>query len=898
MLSIQNLSSASQAAHYYERDDYYLGDRERSPSEWLGDGAQLLGLSSPVDRAVFTKLLDGELPDGTLLPRRPDEKRRPGFDLTFSAPKSVSIAALVHGDQRVVSAHEDAVKKALGYLETHATFARIKGPDGAFEPVPTRNLVVAAFLHDTSRELDPQLHSHAVVLNATNTLDGWRAVTNEELLRSKMVGGAIYRLELARNLRAHGYQIRKTHADGRFEIKGYADEQLEAFSRRRAQIEAVLAERGLESAEAAKIAALDTRQPKRDVEKVQLRDAWRSRAVEVGLLARRPTQAAEDLNLGSEGRKAERAVAAAIEHLSERRSVFFEREVIAKAAGFALGGACLEDIDNEIRGALARGELLSARPSRESFGRRYTTRDALAREQSILATMALGQEQLRPILETHRLARRFDGEGLTRGQRDAVELVLATGDRFVGIQGYAGTGKTTVLSRIKALAEEEGLVVRGFAVTKAAANVLSENGIESTTLADHLGRERPLPPTVAGAPRELWILDEASLLGTKDGLQFLRSAERQNARVVLVGDRAQLPAIEAGKPFAIMVDRGLRTATIQEIKRQRDLTLKRAVEATIRRDLDGALLELEPSIREIANKADRLQAVAAAYLDLPDSDRRNTIVLTASNQDRRAINDAIRKGLEEERQLSGPAVSARVFVKKDLSKAERRDVASYGAGDLLRFGRAYKSIGIEKGEYAEVLATDEESNRLEIKTSNGRRIRFSPHKAALIELYGAEDRSLRAGDQIRFTRNDHERGRANGAEARVVAIDPSRVRATIERNGRREILDLEREGHWDHGYVRTIYGAQGRTADRAILHIDAHDRKITGIESWYVGISRARDSVRIFTDDAKQLPNVIKKSLAQEAAIETVTPAPNPEPTITRTRTPARRLERGLGDAG
>jgi ATP-dependent exoDNAse (exonuclease V) alpha subunit len=239
-----------------------------------------------------------------------------------------------------------------------------------------------------------------------------------------------------------------------------------------------------------------------------------------------------------------------------------------------------------------------------------------------------------------------------------------------------------------------------------------------------------------------------------------------------------------------------------------------------------------------------------------------------------------------------------VLVKKDLSKAERRQVASYGAGDRIRFGRTYKSIGIEKGEYAEVLSTHEESNRLEIKAGDGRRIQFSPLKVALMELYAAEERDLRIGDQIRFTRNDHERGRANGAEARVVAIDPAMSRATIERNGGREVLDLEREVHWDHGYVRTIYGAQGRTADRAILHLDAHDRKITGFESWYVGISRARDSVQIFTDDAKQVPKVIKKSLAQEAAIETVTPALNPEPTIKRTRPRARRLERGMGDAG
>src|SRR6516162_6363719 len=117
MLSIKNLTSSEQAAHYYERDDYYLGDQERSPSAWQGDGAKALGLSGPVDRDAFTALLEGQLPDGTELPRRPDQKRRPGFVLTFSAPKSVAIAALVQGDTRVIEAHEKAVATALRHLE-------------------------------------------------------------------------------------------------------------------------------------------------------------------------------------------------------------------------------------------------------------------------------------------------------------------------------------------------------------------------------------------------------------------------------------------------------------------------------------------------------------------------------------------------------------------------------------------------------------------------------------------------------------------------------------------------------------------------------------------------------------------------------------------------------------
>jgi conjugative relaxase-like TrwC/TraI family protein len=499
MLSIKNLTSSEQASHYYERDDYYLGGRDRSPSAWQGDGANALGLSGPVDRDTFRRLLEGQLPDGTELPRRPDQRRRPGFDLTFSAPKGVSIAALVQGNARVIDAHDRAVATALGHLEAHASIARVKGKDGAFRAVSTGNLVVASFLHDASRDLDPQLHTHAVVLNATRTRDGsWRALTNEELLRSKMVGGAVYRAELALNLTALGYDVERTHADGRFELAGFTNEQLSGFSQRRAEIEAALKARGLESARAAEIAALDTREKKRNVDRRELRGLWmeRARSLGIDLALPLPTERHD-----VEPRSSAKVVGAAIEHLSERKSVFFEREIVARAAAFGLGKVGLREIETQLRKAHQRGDLLDAANAKVSVGRRYTTREAIARERALVAAIVLGQGQLPPILEPGALASRLEAASLTLGQKEAVGLVFSTRDQVVGIQGYAGSGKTTALSTINTIAEEARLLVKGFAVTRSAANLLLDAGIESTTLADHLARQRPEPG--ARASREL-----------------------------------------------------------------------------------------------------------------------------------------------------------------------------------------------------------------------------------------------------------------------------------------------------------------------------------------------------------------------------------------------------------
>jgi conjugative relaxase-like TrwC/TraI family protein len=890
VLSIKNLSSSIQAAHYYERDDYYVGGTDRSPSRWWGLGAEHLGLTGSVDRDAFTRLLEGELPDGTTLPRRPDQKRRPGFDLTFSAPKSVSIAALVDGDERIIDAHSKAVDSALRYLETRASFARVKDEGGSIRPVQTGHLVVASFLHDTSRELDPQLHTHAVVLNATKTKDGgWRALTNEELLRSKMVGGAIYRAELALSLQALGYDVERTHADGRFELAGYTKEQLRGFSQRRAEIEAALKSRGFEGAKAAEIAALDTRDAKREVDRRELRRLWRDRASALGIDLARPSSRAprRDHASGAE------YVRSATAHLAERKSVFFEREIVARAAAFGLGKVGIAEIEAAVRQAHRRGDLVDAKNARDTVGRRYTTKDAIAREADILTAMRFGQGQLPPI-EPRIEARVFEAAGLTRGQREAVELVLTTRDRVVAIQGYAGTGKTAALSKIRDLSEAAGVTVHGFAMTRAAANVLAETGIESTTLADHLSRPQQREAADGSLrPRELWVLDEASLLGTTDALRFLRAAERRDARVVLVGDRAQLPAIEAGRPFALMVDRGVETVTMNEIKRQRDPDLKAAVEATIGQDLERALAALRPSVYEIESRAERIQAIADAYLE-GASCGASPLVLTGSNADRRAINETVREGRDRRGELSGTPATARVLVKADRTKVEARQAASYSTGDVLRFGRMYRKLGVDRGEYGEIVGIHAESNELELRRSDGTIVRFSPARTSQIEAYAIEERELRSGDRIRFTRNDRERGRTNGEEAVVVAVDPNSACATIARNGQEESLDLRTERHWDHGYARTVYAAQGRTADRAILHIDTSDRKLNGYESWYVGISRARDEVQIFTDDATQLPNVIQRALGQEIAIDVVLPKIELEQSLANARGPSRGLDRGV----
>ena len=305
VVSIGAVASAAQGVSYYERDGYYAKEdaAHREASAWFGKGAAALGLEGPVDPDLFTDILAGEVPDGSglRLGRRNREgeiEHRPGRDLTFSAPKSVSLAALIGGDERIAGVHDAAVRKALASIEENVAETRMMEPDlGRMVRTGDQSIVAATFTHEVSRNLDPQLHTHAVIANMVQGEDRkWRTMANEKLYASKMLIGALYRAELARGLEELEYAIEKTHADGRFEIAGAPGRSsmprtvIDAFSTRRAEIEAAMASRGLGDPAAnqrvAERAALVTRSHKRDVDKEALRETWQRQASELDFDAR------------------------------------------------------------------------------------------------------------------------------------------------------------------------------------------------------------------------------------------------------------------------------------------------------------------------------------------------------------------------------------------------------------------------------------------------------------------------------------------------------------------------------------------------------------------------------------------------------------------------------------
>ena len=942
MLSIGALTSAAQGASYYERDGYYAKDdpEHRAASGWFGKGVEDLGLKGPVDPEVFRQVLEGKVPDGsgTELGRRGKDGEilhRPGRDLTFSAPKSVSLAALVGGDARIVEAHDRAVKATLAWVEKNVAETRMKDPvTRQMVRAGDQKIVAATFRHDTSRNLDPQLHTHAVVANMVRGEDDkWRSMANEKLYGSKMLLGALYRSELAASLTRLGYDIEKTHADGRFEIAGVSRDTIEAFSTRRAEIEAAMAERGLgtsgDNPRLAERASLMTRGKKRDIDRGELRGVWERQAADLGLDARAlvagaagkssvpvwegpaepatgPDRAGEmaapalnDIGIqqpgalganassregepardmgqaGERGFAAEaptaspaaEAVAWAMAHLSEREAVFARADLFAAALAHAPGTVTIAEAEREVAALEKAGTLHGVDiPGAEDS---LATAKTVAEERETVASMRAGQGRGAAPMRSWVVQGHLNKGPLTAGQKDAVKLILSSDDRTVGVQGYAGSGKTTMLDRARVLAEKKGYRMIGLAPSASAVQTLaSEAGIESETLQRFLARNAGVAEgrlTRQGAKemrgafaKTILVVDEGSLASTVQARDLLRIAnEIRIPRVVLVGDAKQLDAVDAGKPFAQLQAAGMKTAVMDEIMRQRDPALKEAVVASLKGEIGKAFEKLGSNVAEV--KSDNIAgAVAARWLRLSPEARGNTGVMAPSHELRQEINGHIRERLAREGRIHGPAMASERLVSSGYTNAEKALAGNYAVGDVVAFHRPYKRIGVEKGDERRVTGVNHKAREVVLDGGDGGTVAWKPGeiggRRGGSEVYRREDIELRAGDRIRWTRNDAGLGLVNSRTAEVLAVANGRVTFQLE-DGKK--LELGRDDpqlrHLDHAWASTVHAFQGRTVDNVIAAMEARHPHLTTQKSFYVEISRARDRAELVTDDAAEL---------------------------------------------
>jgi len=893
--SVSALTSSAQASSYYEADDYYA-EGGLSPSQWQGQGAEALGLSGDVDREQFRALLEGRIGGQQLGTFRDGQlEHRPGWDVTLSAPKSVSIMAEVAGDRRLIEAHGQAVQTAMAHVERHMAATRIRD-GGTVARKATGNLVIASFQHGTSRAQDPQLHTHNVIMNATQGEDGgWRSLEPRALYQLQKQIGAIYRQELALKVRELGYEI-NAGKECLFEIRDVPAGVIGAFSTRSAEIEAALVERGTSrdaaSALEKQIAALDTREAKVAADQAGLVAHWRETAAKAGFGAEvrsmilreaqsRAVDPAHRATMAFEGENgAARAVAHAADNLGERQSLFSAAALRLEAGRIGLGRIGYDRIGAAIDTATQKGDLLERiyidRRGAEFAG--FTTRQNVETETRMLRIETDGREALPPIASPLAAAKAVAGAAAQAeraghswnpDQRAATQQLLTSRNRITAVQGYAGTAKTTtVLATFAREAGARGVAVTALAPTASAAMILgSALGTRGDTVARHL-----LSPMRGDPARpSLWIVDEASLLSARDTARLFELAAKHDARIVLVGDVKQLGSVEAGAAFAQLQGAGMETARLAEIVRQTNLAAKEAVLASIEGDARKALAALDRGggqVIESAERIDRFAAIAERYAALDRTGRASTIIIEPSREGRDVLTADIRAALGRSGALTGSAVAVESLANKGLTRAEAREPLSYDKGDVVRFTRDYADKGVTRGEAYRVESIDPAKAAIVLKAEDGREVdwRLRQWGTGHSQAFLAQPIDLRAGDTIRFTRNDRETGRVNGARAQVLAVDREARTATVQTGrGKAETLQLDsaRDRHIAHAYVDTAFAAQGRTADHVIIHADSRATNLVDQKSFYVGISRARTSATIYTNDRGKLVAAINERAGQ-----------------------------------
>ncbi|MEO1092269.1 MAG: MobF family relaxase [Pseudomonadota bacterium] len=897
--SIGVVKSAAHASTYFDKDNYY--GRGDSPSVWHGKGADALGLVGAVDRKDFQRVLEGRLVDGVELGRIRDGERehRAGWDVTFSAPKSVSLMAEVAGDDRLVRAHDEAVRATLAKLERELILTRVKA-HGTTSLEATGNMVAALFRHDMSREKDPQLHTHAVIANATRRADGrWQSLETKPLFRHAKELGQTYQAELAVRVRELGYAI-EPGKHGTFEIRGVPEALKDTLSTRGRQIEERLAEQGLDrttaNREQREQAALDTRRAKREPTAEEARQRWNDRAAEHrqqldALRSRAERQAAQGATPSERSLRRESfadvAVRRAIASLEERHAVFRQTDLDQLAVRFAFGLTTPAAIGRAIDRAAEQGRLIAGEgrfPDPVSGVDRtttaWTTPAMREQETRLLVAERRGRGVVDPLLPSRHVRLVLDraeqqaaalGHAWNSAQRTAADIVLSSRDRVTALQGHAGTAKTTtVVATYAAAAAARGFAVTAVAPTTTAARTLAEQvGAEPKTLQGllvDLQRER-LDAGQGAAPsqgRELWILDEASLAGTRQLRRLVEAAERRDARLLLVGDSAQLGSVEAGRAFAQLQERGMTTAVLDRIVRQTNPQLRAAVYAALDRRAGEALARLDRgggAIEAVPSTEERLARLADRYASSSPDERARTLVLEPSRDGRRALNAMIRSRLQAQGEFDPDRATMPTLGPKGLTRAESKLASSYLAGDVVRFVRDTRiapGVRVPESAYLTVASVEAIGNRVTLRRTDGSEILWNPHHGgASAQVFDARTLPLAEGDRIVWTRNDREHGRVNGETATIVAVDPRQGRITVElADGSRQILEARHrpeDRHLDHGYVQTAHKAQGMTAERVLAHLDSNRLNLVNRQSFYVAISRAKTGATVVTDDAAKL---------------------------------------------
>jgi conjugative relaxase-like TrwC/TraI family protein len=883
MLAIKPQCSLKDARHYFKEHltvgDYYT-QGQHVPGYWFGQGAEDLGLTGVTHMDEFVRLCENLHPQtsekltmrqntmrtdiGRDGQEHESSNRRVFYDFTFSPAKSVSVAALVGHDSRMVEAHEQAVNEALRQLQSFAA-TRVR-KNGECTDRLTGNIVAAVFQHETSRALDPHLHSHCILFNATfdPVEKKWKALQNYEMLGAQKFVENVYYHELARSLVKLGYQI-ENKPRGDFEIKGVSPELLKKFSKRHNEIDQKtreLLEREPEKAEGnlaairENIAHKERARKIRDIGLEKLQTIWDGQMTSPEkeslhcLTSGQPvvTDATEDL--------AEKAVAWAEEHLFERRSVVHEHELWRHALEHARGRKVTV---SDIQAVTNRRDYLRVK---EQPGK-VTTREHLQREGDIIQIVKEGAGSCHPLVwNPRRVNPQLDEE-----QRQALETLVSNTNQVSIFRGGAGTGKSFVLRELADQIRDAGQTVAVLAPQRQQVEDMEGAGFLSPVTVTNFLMKRELAEAAAV------IVDEAGQIGGRQMLDLIRLVRERKARLILSGDTRQHGAVEASDALlAIERYSGVRPVELHNIRRQdpsrgqtvdeRELIkqYRQAVKLAASGKFDDSFVQLDKmGAVVLCGPADQADKLADEYLRLAEKNL-FAVVVSQTWAEVHRVNEQVRNKLKSKGLLGANDVPVQILEKIDLTNAQKRDERFYPADAVIVFNQ--KVRGAQSGARGKLDGILKTGLLVEV---DGRYVTVSDKMFDKITVCRPREIKVAEKDRLHLKANRKLASGGRVTNGELVTVKSVGTDGKIKLADGRVLDASYRE--FLPGYAVTSYGSQGKTVDY-VLFSDSMVKAATSAEQWYVSISRGRRGIRIFTPDKEQLRENIRRSSHRQLATE------------------------------
>jgi len=956
MIATPTWGTSSSISDYFKesQDNYY--QQEGDLGVWQGKAAKALGFEGTIaekdlENALMGKNSKGEQVLKNMKINDKGERERAGLDLTFNAPKSVSLAyelAKATGNtelaEKLVDIHNEATSKVLDKFEKNFSQARVT-KDGVTEHKDTKNLAIAKFQHDTSRpvtdekgnvSVDPSLHTHAVIMNMTKAPDGkYKAIESKKIYENYMSMGMEYRSLMSSELKNAGFEINVTdHNKGFYEIKLTNDEKLdekylEDFSIRSKQIADALPALKEQypnktESELKQLAAHSTREFKGEINRDEVRQSNLERALELGLSVENINNLSDNMKSKAEFNKnltdeqkqeiatteKEKAVAAikvAIEATTSEKSVFEHKDISEKVQKYLLADAINPKVIDE-----AFKEQFKAKGDDKIIAlnsEKYTTKEILDTERSVLDLLDNSksvkqihtQKEAKEKLDKYsqKESEKKGGFALTKGQSASAHLILSSKDGVIGIQGDAGTGKTSMLKAVNSLKGDTklfGLSYTGKAASEiesatkeknkanSSQQVFNQGGIKSSTVASFLGQIDKPNFDIEQFKNSKLIVDEASMLGIKDAQKLLDFSKKANAQIVLMGDLKQFKAIGAGDPFQLLQDNGMKTENMNEVLRQNDKTLLAAVNDLNKYDSSSAFERLDKAdkIHELKENDNVIEKIKDDFFKSKNEPKdtlavasvkdtfKNNLILTNTNETKDILNESIRNEMRSREFIDKEDVNLKIRESSRLTSSQKYFADNYKESnsiflqDDIFVQNKDKFEKLKSGSEYKIVAQNSKDNTLTVidKDNKSHTIDLKKNSQA-IQAYEEKEKDFANGEKLVFEKNDKKLGVKNGTVGEIKSVDKE-GNLKVKLDDKTISFNSKDYNYFNHGYAVTSYKAQGQTAENVIAYMPA---KAQNFNSFYVTVTRAQDNLTIYTDSKDDLKSTIYSEQIKDNAI-------------------------------